>query len=910
MKNQKKPSFPIFVSSSFATDALACQGSLGLTLSCGFAVLLASQSAFAAPKAWSGAGADGNWSTGANWGGTAPVANDTLTFVGTTANNSTNNDLAADSSFGLITFTNTGVSSSTAYSLAGNRLTLAGNITSTGVTAGSPITDTISLDLIATPGAGARTISAGAAHHITISGLISESAPTSIIKSGSGILTLTQANTFSGAFTINQGTLNLSSIADGPSNIGQGTELKFGNLAATGLMLYSGTAVTSTRAFTLNGASGGATIDQSGTGLLKFSGTQSTPGVGSKVVTLQGSTAGTGEISGAIANNGTTGSTVATTASTAAGSSTLVLGSVDGIATGQAISGAGIAVGTTINTITVATKTVTLSLPTEAIILGGAVVNSAALTNLTSVTKTGTGAWTLSGANTHTGPTTVQNGSLTLSGNRIATAATIFVNGGGIGSTPILNIQNGNFTSGTISLGSTGSVSTVNHSAGTITATGNGIAFGQSAVGSTGTYNLSGGSLTAAMVMGFTTATSNGPHINTFNLSGSGSLTCNNLRIGRYDTAGVLNTDNTFAQTGGTAIANSLGLGGSTTDAASTNPIIAKLNLTGGTFSAGIFNSLSAGGANTSTITIGGTAQVTLPAFPTVRGTDSTATLTFDGGTLTPAAASATYMSGLTNAFITANGAKIDVPTTRDITIAQVLENAPSAVGSLTKSGLGTLALSGANTYSGNTTVVDGTLEISSTYLADSSTLTVGTVAASPAVLNLPNAGTDTVASLVIDGVTQASGLYDSTNSGEAITGPGKIQVGAASNTYANWLAANSPATGFSTDTDNDGVPNGVENVLGTNPNTSSAGLTQVSATVNSITYQHTLNPTIASDVSYSYQWSTDLIEWKASGVANTAGTIGTIVPSAPVLGVVTVVTTRTGTASNKLFTRIQAGNP
>jgi hypothetical protein len=53
-----------------------------------------------------------------------------------------------------------------------------------------------------------------------------------------------------------------------------------------------------------------------------------------------------------------------------------------------------------------------------------------------------------------------------------------------------------------------------------------------------------------------------------------------------------------------------------------------------------------------------------------------------------------------------------------------------------------------------------------------------------------------------------------------------------------------------------------------------------------------------------------DLVEWKASGVPNTAGTIGTIAPSTPVAGVVTVVTTQSGTPSTKLFTRIKAGNP
>ncbi len=129
-------------------------------------------------------------------------------------------------------------------------------------------------------------------------------------------------------------------------------------------------------------------------------------------------------------------------------------------------------------------------------------------------------------------------------------------------------------------------------------------------------------------------------------------------------------------------------------------------------FVATTFSSLSAGGANTSIINIGGTADVTLGAFPTIRGIGSTATITFDGGTLKPAAASAVYMGGLTNAFVTSNGAKFDVATGKDITISQSLTNAVSQVGTLTKLGVGVLTLSGANSYSGLTTISAGTLRI------------------------------------------------------------------------------------------------------------------------------------------------------------------------------------------------------
>jgi autotransporter-associated beta strand protein len=133
------------------------------------------------------------------------------------------------------------------------------------------------------------------------------------------------------------------------------------------------------------------------------------------------------------------------------------------------------------------------------------------------------------------------------------------------------------------------------------------------------------------------------------------------------------------------------------------------------------------------------------------------------------------------------------------------------------------------------------------------------------------------------------------------------IKRSAGGNTYAEWLAANPPATGFDTDSDRDGNANGIEHLLGTSPNSYSAGLTQVAATATSVTFRHALNPTVANDVAASYQWSTDLVEWKASGETNSGGTTATIIPSAPVGGVVTVTTTITFGPTGKLFGRLVA---
>ncbi len=160
------------------------------------ALLLSSTFAFSqANKTWNGAGADNNWTTPANWNA-AVVAGDSLIFGGTTRLAPVNS-FAAGTAFAGITF-NSGAG---AFVLSGNSVSLTGNITdnqpTTVMSIGVPLVPT------ATP-----TVNVVTNGTLGISGVISGSS--GLTKTGPGRLTLSGANTFSGAVTVAAGTLRLN----------------------------------------------------------------------------------------------------------------------------------------------------------------------------------------------------------------------------------------------------------------------------------------------------------------------------------------------------------------------------------------------------------------------------------------------------------------------------------------------------------------------------------------------------------------------------------------------------------------------------------------------------------------------------------------------------------------------------
>jgi autotransporter-associated beta strand protein len=270
-----------------------------------------------------------------------------------------------------------------------------------------------------------------------------------------------------------------------------------------------------------------------------------------------------------------------------------------------------------------------------------------------------------------------------------------------------------------------GAISTLNQSGGTINATLFQAADGNATAVST--INVSGGLLDIGTQAFFLCSRGTG----TLTVSGTGQIVCGTLDVSRNASSagstGVVNPD------GGTLTVNRVSAGTSATGS-------------------------------------GGT---------------PTATFNFNGGTLTAGASSSTWFLGHAsspaipvNAFVKSGGAVIDTAGF-NVSVMEPLQH-DSALGGtpdggLTKLGDGTLTLGKAGTYTGDTVVKGGTLEIALATLATNSTVSV----TNGALLQLDFTETNQVAALVLDGVSQPAGIYNAATSPGFISGAGSLVVGA-----------------------------------------------------------------------------------------------------------------------------------
>jgi autotransporter-associated beta strand protein len=377
------------------------------------------------------------WS-GANWSGAAPVSNGTQALVFNPVNltgaaiTSTSNDLA-NFTASAITFNNSTMAG--VYTLAGNSITLGGNITTTGTT-GTP-THLISLDLVLN---GTRTVTAITNNNVSISGNISETGGAQgLIKSGAGVLTLSGSNSFTGRLQINQGTVNVSSLTNAgtDSAAGRTAVIQTGNAAQSGILSYTGAAQSTDRQVQVGngsaaGNTGGGNVSNNGSGPLTFTApafnSPDTVASTGRTLTFSGNNADDNTVQGVIADNSASG---AISVSKTSGGRWILSGS--NTYTGATTVSGGFLRATHANSLggttngTIVNASTTLELANNVTITGEAL-------SLNGNGSSSNGALrNFSGANTWAGPITlvaaskivVESGSLTLdvtSGNAIAGA--------------------------------------------------------------------------------------------------------------------------------------------------------------------------------------------------------------------------------------------------------------------------------------------------------------------------------------------------------------------------------------------------------------------------------------------------------------------------------------------------------
>jgi len=709
-----------------------------------------------------------------------------------------------------------------------------------------------------------------------------------LTKGGTGVVTLSNVNTYAGGTTVNAGTLNINNA----SAIG------------TGALTLTGGAIgnTSTAAITLttnNAQNWNGDFSYTGPDSLNF-------GIGA--VTLGGSgtvrsvtvTAGTLTVdsipvatgfgltkagAGTLAMNGSLASNLGGTLNVIGGA--FQIGSQDFTATGltgNAIVEDGGAISRWLRINNTADTT-----------FAGTLQNGSGAGNL-GLVKSGAGTLTLTGANTYNDTTTVAAGKLVFSGTTNNTReANVVANTAGANAVLVISpgaTFGSNFNAGQI-YNTSMTVSTNATSAGSVQigAAGGTLSVNrQIVVGPTGYGALSqaGGSSTIGGFLAVGGSASGG----VVNQSG-GTITLSTAPA----TIGYIGT-------AGTAVVNLSGAAQFNANGAAGNGVwvgelgTGVLNVSGSALLSIPNDGVILGKANTTLSS--GTVNLrggTVLAKSISKGT-GTGNFNFNGGTLKANTANTTFMQGLTSAYVHNGGAKIDTNGVA-ITIAQPLIVPPSSGvsasglttsgggyidtpivqitgtgtgatavanidgagnltgitmtnpgtgytapptfalvgggigntgaiggsatlvtnvgGGLTKSGLGTLTLTGANTYTGDTVVSAGTLSLSTNYLADAADVRLTT----GAVLDLTFAvGTpDTVDELYIDGVQQATGVWGAVGSGAAhesalITGTGRLNVttGSAGDAYTTWASAKGLTVGVNDgkeqDPDGDGRNN------------------------------------------------------------------------------------------------------
>ena len=782
---------------------------------------------------WQGDNVSPNWTVAANWqGGVAPTGTTTdvlvfdtatLGFNSATGGNGFNshNNFAANTTFQEIVFNSSG------FTLSGNAFHIRGTTSIQATNTSGTNTINLAVNLDGAGGSGAdHAFDVASGGTLAIGGVISNSGnQDTLTKTGGGTLRLSGSNTYTTTTTVSAGTLQLGAAGNATNTplgtAGSGTTVSSGAvldlngftlgaaeaLTLNGTGLASGGALTNssataasysglitlgstssivtnagdlnvTNAGTITGATFGLTVGGNGDGSLSSS-------LGTSSGTLTKSGSGTWTVSGASTYTGLTtisagtlklgaagGGTNTPLGRTSAGTSVtagaaldlngFTLGTAEALTlNGTGISGGGaltnssataasfsglITLGSTSSIVTNAgdlnvTNAGTITGATFGLAVGGngdGSLSSILGTSSGTLTKSGSGTWTVSGASTYTGLTTISAGTLKLGAAGGGTNTPLGRTGAGTSVTAGAALDLNGFTLGT---------------AEALTLNGTGISGGGALTNSSAT----GASYSGLVTLGGTASVV--ASAGDINLTNTGTITGSGFGLTLDGTSN------------GSRLASSIGTGaGALTKSGSGTWTLSGLS----TYS---------GATIVSEGRLKNGAHGTLPA--------STA-LTINGtGIYDPAGYSQTVGSlsdgGVSTGTLTDSGAA------NVFTVNEAGTHAFSGVISgnliLTKSGAGTLILSGANNYSGLTTIRAGTLQLGAA--GDATNTPLGTTASGTsvtggAVLDLNGFTLGAAESLTLNG----TGISDSgaltNSSGTATTFSGLITLGSASSIATN----------------------------------------------------------------------------------------------------------------------------